>query len=176
SRSDLFHEAIPVEFREKMWAVMKQADRHVFQILTKRPENLAAMLPADWGDGYPNVWLGVSGETFETAWYRGRELHSVRAGVRFLSAEPWLETSREWDSHNWLGLTSLFNWIIVGGESGAGCRPMDERTARSLILAAALNEIPVFLKQLGGHPDARSHQKAVLGGRAWTEMPAGVPA
>lgn len=179
SRSDFFHEAVPTYFREWMWNVMKKADRHVFQILTKRPENVASMLPPDWGpNGYPNVWLGVSGETIDTIEERRHRLFQVPAAVRFLSAEPWLGTNvrselcPNGDTVDfYIGLLGAFSWIIVGGESGPHARPMDLETVRMMRDACVSMRVPFFLKQLGGHPDARSHEKAVLDGRTWTEMP-----
>ena len=171
SRSDLFHETVPREFRAEMWDVMREAKRHVFQVLTKRPENIPHMLPPDWGDGYPNVWLGVSGETFSWAQQRGDLLENVPSRVSFLSAEPWLEP-RFVGAHQYAELAErFFDWVIVGGESGPKCRPMAMDTARALIRGCEIADVPVFLKQLGGWPDARSHDKAVIDGRTWTEMP-----
>jgi protein gp37 len=172
SRSDMFHEAIPTDFRERMWAVMKQADRHVFQILTKRPENILGMLPSDWGSGYPNVWLGVSGETYATADVRAAYLDEVPAKVRFLSAEPWLETEVKSPTAYEALVLGSYDWVIVGGESGPHCRPMDLDSAEALIEGAHAAGAKVFLKQLGGHPDKRSHEKAVLACRRWEEYPA----
>ena len=353
SRSDLFHEAVPREFRAEVWDVMREAKRHVFQVLTKRPENIPHMLPPDWGDGYPNVWLGASVENQTNANRRIPPLLNVHARIRFLSCEPllgpvdlstWLKYSpingrnptprgdglqsryegrpeyrfegpglegccepRSWEREIisddrvptaeggapgtfWLspgeshvrfdtilrsgppiGLSPLqwpdtrridrqsqerpkvgqsakqprtsdaiwecgprascaqsratgptgrgqchgeanelsglgdsetqtrrgvvegyrgalrgvrqghlkdlpwpalgISWVICGGESGPRSRPMELDWARSLRDACAAVRIPFFLKQLGGWPDARSHDKAVIDGRTWTEMP-----
>lgn len=175
SRSDMFHEAIPPPFREKMWDVMRRANQHIFQILTKRPENILGMLPADWDsrdhEGYPNVWLGVSGETLGWAKNRGKILKEVPARIRFLSAEPWLEKWEGTHAEDYLSVADLFDWVIIGGESGPGCRPMDIRTASALKNAAVLSDVPVFFKQIGGHPRKRDHEEAILDGKRWTEMP-----
>jgi protein gp37 len=115
SMSDLFHEAIPDEYLRRVFDVMTRADWHVFQILTKRGARLAAMareLP--WS---PNVWQGVS---VENASYTSRIAHlrEVPAAVRFLSVEPLLGPIPQ------LPLTGI-HWVIVGGESGGGRRPVD---------------------------------------------------
>lgn len=171
SRSDMFHEAIPESFRASMWDVMRESRRHTFQILTKRPENIASMLPPDWGpSGYPNVWIGVSGETVALAIRRGTILHDTPAVVRFLSAEPWLET-RRMSVTDMDRVATLFDWVIIGGESGPHARPMDLEGASQIVRGCVANRTPIFVKQLGGHPDARSHEKATLDGRTWTEMP-----
>ena len=173
SRSDLFHEAIPAAFREEMWRVMREATRHTFQILTKRPENIAAMLPADWGDGYPNVWLGVSAEDESAMHHRGETLLLVPARVRFISAEPWLANLCHRDSLNDAARAalSLVDWVILGGESGHGARPMREIEARAVRDACVSAGVPFFFKQWGGAMDKRSHEAAVLDGRRWTQMP-----
>lgn len=174
SRSDFFHDAIPAEFRERMWAVMKQATQHTFQILTKRPENIERMLPSDWGGGYPNVWLGTSVE-HQAHDRRIRELLCIPAALRFLSAEPLLgqlALGRPEQVGSW---ADDVDWVIIGGESGAGCRPMDPDWARELRDYAVGLGIPFFFKQWGGHPDKRAHDSAVLDGRTWTEIPARLP-
>jgi len=169
SWSDWFHEAADA-WRDEAWDVIRATPRHTYQILTKRPERIAAHLPSDWGDGWPNVWLGTSIEN--QRWTtRLEELIAISARVRFVSAEPLLgpvdfgTISTPDELHNEL------HWVIVGGESGAQHRPMREEWARSLRDQCARAAIPFFLKQLGGHPDARAHEKAVLDGRTWTEMP-----
>jgi protein gp37 len=177
SRSDVFHEAIPAEFRKLMWSVMRDAKRHTFQILTKRPENIAGMLPPDWGDGYPNVWLGVSGETLDLARERGAYLFRTPAVVHFLSAEPWLEQIVLSEKHPretlnyYVASIALYDWVILGGESGPHCRPFDLDSARLVRDACAATGTPFFLKQLGGSPNKRSHELAVLDGNRHEEFP-----
>jgi protein gp37 len=170
SWSDWFHPAAD-EWRPAAWDVIQKTPQHTYLILTKRPEYARARLPADWGTGWPNVWIGVSGETIYQARKRGKILfYDVPAKVLFLSAEPWLERTHA-RAETWLGVVGPFDWVILGGESGPGARPMDEFTAKAMRDAAVLSDIPFFLKQLGGYPDARSHEKAVLDGRTWTEVP-----
>lgn len=136
SWSDWFHEdADP--WRDEAWAIIREtAALHTFQILTKRPERILERLPEDWGDGYPNVWLGVSIENRRFV-DRADILRETPAALRFISAEPLLgplapgpgETVHD-------GLLTLdlvgIDWLIVGGESGPKARPMNLGWARDL--------------------------------------------
>jgi protein gp37 len=118
SMSDLFHEAVADEFVERVFRTMSMARQHTFQVLTKRAARLA-----EWHAGHdefwnlPNVWLGVSVEDRRYGVPRIAVLRPVRAAVRFLSIEPLLEDIGKLD------LTDI-DWVIVGGESGRGARPM----------------------------------------------------
>ena len=164
SWSDFFiEEADP--WRADAWEIIRSTPQLTYQVLTKRPERIAAHLPPDWGEGWPNVWLGTSIESY-LRWQRMVPLSRVPAKVRFVSAEPLLGS---------LALSSFgsygIGWVIVGGESGPGARPMDPEWAREVRDLCVSEGIPYFLKQLGGHPDKRSHDKAVLDGRRWTEIP-----
>ncbi len=164
SRSDMFHEQIPPGFRDRMWSVMKEANRHTFQILTKRPENIPFMLPKDWGNGYPNVWLGVSVESRAQGSRVDLLLDEIPARTHFLSCEPLLGPVG-WDT------TEVPDWVIAGGESGPGHRPLELDWLRGIRDYCTQHDVPFFLKQLGGHPDKRANEKAVLDGRLWKEMP-----
>lgn len=149
--------------REKLWPLIAATPDLDWQILTKHPERIAANLPADWDEGYDNVWLGVSVESDETRW-RIAKLVEIPARVRFLSIEPML------------GPVNVFamdrvDWVICGGESGPGARPMDLDWARRLRDVCALTMTPFFLKQLGGVRDKRGHDDAVLDGRQHKEFP-----
>jgi protein gp37 len=170
SWSDFFHPAAD-EWRDEAWRIIRNTPHLTYQILTKRPERIEGHLPSDWADGYVNVWLGVSGETVAYARARGEILKTIPARVHFLSAEPWLET----DARTWreLGpLVEMFDWVILGGESGSHARKMDERSAEALAVASVLWEVPFFFKQWGGPVGAkRDHEDAVLNGRTWKEMP-----
>jgi protein gp37 len=179
SWSDFFHEAAD-EWRHEAWRIIRETPNLTYQILTKRPERIADHLPEDWGAGYHNVWLGVSGETLTHAIDRGAILSEVPARVHFLSAEPWLENTTTPDGMiptykknlAW-STVPMFDWVIIGGESGPHAREMDMESARQLRDACVLQGIPFFLKQLGGPVGAkRDHEKAVLDGRTWKEMPA----
>jgi protein gp37 len=175
SWSDWFHEdADP--WRDEAWDVIRQRPDLRWQILTKRPERIADHLPADWGDGWPNVWLGVSIENRRFV-HRADHLRAVPAAVRFISAEPLLgplvpsttsyladggdeldgmpygwHTTRhfgsKWSSDPGLDLTGI-DWIIFGGESGAGARKMYLLWVEDGIRAARTAGTAVFVKQLG---------------------------
>ena len=178
SLSDFFiEEADP--WREEAWRVIGETPYLTWQILTKRPERIKDHLPPDWGPGgYPNVWLGVSGEDIPSIEKRRHHLFKTPARVRFLSAEPWLQGNPLSELHPhgdnadfYVALLGAFDWVILGGESGPGCRPFDLESARLVRDACRSMSVPFYLKQLGGHPDKRDHEKAVLDGRTWTEVP-----
>jgi protein gp37 len=159
SMSDLFHEAVPDDFIHRVFAVMVKADRHVFQILTKRSErlaSLAARLP--WA---PNIWQGVS---VESARYTTRidDLRTVPAAVRFLSIEPLLGPIPN------LPLAGI-GWVIVGGESGPGRRPMAAAWAREIRDQCVRVAVPFFFKQWGGRTSKSGGR--VLDRKVWDGMP-----
>ena len=159
SMSDLFHEDVPADFVARVFATMDAAQRHTFQVLTKRSgrlASLAAVLP--WPG---NVWAGVSVESVDYA-RRIDDLRSVPAAVRFLSLEPLLGPLPELD------LTGI-DWVIVGGESGPGARPVDPDWVREIRDQCLSAGVPFFFKQWGG-----TRKKAagrLLDGRVWDEMP-----
>ncbi|MGQ9674384.1 MAG: DUF5131 family protein [Chloroflexota bacterium] len=160
SMSDLFHEAVPLEFIKDVFRTIETADWHTFQILTKRASRLSALA----GDlRWPaNLWMGVTIERQDYAW-RADHLRRVPCAVRFLSCEPLLGPLD-------LDLEGI-DWVIVGGESGPGARPMELDWSRRLRDQCLRAEVPIFLKQLGGAVDKRGRDKAVLDGRRWTEKP-----
>jgi protein gp37 len=163
SWSDWFHEGAD-PWRDEAWDVVRRTPHLTYQILTKRPERIAAHLPADWGTGYPNVWLGTSVENQRFA-FRIEYLKFIPAAVRFVSAEPLLGPlvlgGQAWE----------IDWLIVGGESGPECRPMREEWARSLRDECRTAGTAFFLKQLGGWPNKRGGDDATLDGVRYTEMP-----
>lgn len=177
SWSDFFHEDADA-WRSEAWDIIRRTPHLTYQILTKRPERIVANLPADWGlAGYPNVWLGVSVEN--QRWVsRISELHKVRCLTKFVSAEPLLGpldlTDQldldDVDSDSYL--IDAVDWVIAGGESGPGARPCDAAWLRKLRDDCTYHHKAFFLKQLGGHPDARAHEQAVIDGCRHTEMPA----
>ena len=140
SMSDLFHEDIPDDFIYRVFEVMQQAYWHKFQILTKRAERLATLGPRlPWPQ---NVWMGV---TVERDDYRHRIdlLRGTNAFVKFLSMEPLLSSVP--------GMNLLdIDWVIVGGESGPGARPMQQKWVESIQCQCGKREIPFFFKQWGG--------------------------
>ncbi|HSV72174.1 MAG TPA: phage Gp37/Gp68 family protein, partial [Chthonomonadales bacterium] len=159
SMSDLFHKDVPFDYVQRVFDVMRRAHWHRFQALTKRADRLAELAGAlDWA---PNVWMGV---TVESGDYRSRIdcLRQVPAAVRFLSLEPLLGPLDELDLRG-------IDWVIVGGESGPGARPMDSDWARSVRDQCAAAGVPFFFKQWGGVNKKRAGR--LLDGRAWDQMP-----
>lgn len=159
SLSNWFHEAAD-PWREEAWRVVRDCQHLRFQILTKRPGNIPDRLPADWGQGYPNVWLGVSIERNDYVW-RADVLREVPAQVRFISAEPLIGPLPD------LNLAG-FHWLIVGGESGPGHRFMDHAWARDLRDRAKAAGLAFFFKQSSA---ARAGVGDLLEGREWKEFP-----
>lgn len=192
AHADLFHEAVPDEWIDRVFAVMALAPQHTFQVLTKRSARMMAYMTSDWslrvygaieGDpagaaacGWlassaplPNVWLGVSAEDQRRADERVPDLLATPAAVRFFSAEPLLgsldlvntpfyDTPSSVSGRGYLrsvGAPADFihppklDWIIVGGESGPGARPMHPDWARSLRDQCAAADVPFHFKQHG---------------------------
>jgi protein gp37 len=157
--SDLFHEAIPDEFISRVFETMEQAKWHVFQVLTKRAERLAALAPRLlWP---PNVWQGVSVESAQYTW-RIPYLQAVPSVVRFLSIEPLLGLIPE------LPLEDI-HWVIVGGESGPRHRPVEPKWVRAIRDQCLTARIPFFFKQWGGRTAKIGGRR--LDGRIWNQMP-----
>ncbi len=160
SMSDLFHESVPLSFIESLFSTMEAAHWHVFQVLTKRADRLAELAPRLHWPG--NVWMGVTVEKQDYVW-RVESLRQVPAAVRYLSCEPLLGPLQ-------LDLTGI-HWVITGGESGPGARPMQIDWARSLRDQCQGAGVAFFLKQLGGAANKRGHERAVMDGRLWHELP-----
>jgi protein gp37 len=159
SMSDLFHADVPLSYVREVFDVMARAHWHRFQILTKRAERLEELgSQLDWT---PNIWMGVS---IETAEYRHRIDHLRRtpARVKFLSLEPLLGPLADLD------LCGI-DWVIVGGESGPGARPMASSWVADLRDQCRTANVPFFFKQWGGTNKKRAGR--VLEGRVWDEMP-----
>jgi protein gp37 len=159
SMSDLFHEDVPDEFIRRVFGVMRRADWHQYQILTKRAERLSEIGSlVDWPR---HVWMGVS---VESAQYQRRIDHLRRtpARVRFLSLEPLLGPLRD------LELQAI-DWVIVGGESGPGARPMEENWVLDIRDQCQEAGVAFFFKQWGGVFKSRTGRE--LEGRTWDEMP-----
>jgi protein gp37 len=177
SMCDVFedHPIIDAE-RTKLWPLIRATPHLDWLILTKRPERIAGNLPLDWGRGYANVWLGTSVESQEYL-ERAHDLVRVPARIHFLSVEPMLgpvylePVINAWHERG----SGTLDWVIVGGESGPGARPMEEEWVRDIVRECVTSRIPVFLKQLGGHPDKRGHERAMLDGKRYVEWPAPSP-
>jgi protein gp37 len=159
SMSDLFHKDVPLAYIQRCFAVMRQASQHTFQILTKRPERVAECAASlEWPD---NVWMGTSVERADYV-QRARVLKDVPARTRFLSVEPLLGPIPK------LPLQGI-HWVIVGGESGPGARPMEVGWVRQIRDRCVAHDVPFFFKQWGGVHKARTGR--VLDDRTWDEMP-----
>lgn len=152
SWSDWFIEQADL-WRKDAWQIIKETPHHTYQILTKRPERILECLPDDWGNGYDNVWLGVSVES-DREKHRIETLAKVPAKIRFISAEPLIGPV---DLNPLMAtLESKFHWIILGGESGNNTgkhryRPCEESWIMNLINVSNRAGIKVFVKQLGTH-------------------------
>ena len=159
SMSDLFHKDVPLDFVLKVFSVMKEASWHTFQVLTKRAERLLELDPVlEWT---PNIWAGVSVERSD---YRFRidHLRQTRAYTKFLSLEPLLGPLPN------LNLDGI-HWVIVGGESGPGARPLQAEWVVDIRDQCLMAQTPFFFKQWGGAQKKRAGR--LLENRTWDEMP-----
>ncbi len=163
SMSDLFHKDIPVEYIDRVFDVMERADWHVFQVLTKRSSILKRYVDKRYKGGCapPHIWLGVSLENASQV-SRLKHLQEAAASVRFLSIEPLLGP---------VGAIDLAGiaWVIVGGESGPGHRPIEVDWVRSVRDQCRAATVPFFFKQWGGHRPKTGGR--LLDGRTWDQRP-----
>ncbi|KQO80350.1 DUF5131 family protein [Rhizobium sp. Leaf262] len=162
SMSDLFHNDVPVEFIHRVWLVMKEANHHNYQILTKRPDRMAAVLRSQGFDILPNVWLGTSVEN-DGVIERLDFLREVPAAVRFVSYEPLIGSVANGNLNN-------IHWAIVGGESGPNARPINQQWIDEIFDQCAVSGAAFFFKQWGGinkKAAGRTYRQ-----RTWDEMPA----
>jgi protein gp37 len=168
SMSDLFQDEIPDEFIVKVGQVMKKANWHTYQVLTKRSKRMATLLGEHLGFAaqLENIWWGVSVEDREYGLPRIDDLRCAPAKIRFLSIEPLLED---------LGTINLegIHWVIVGGESGPGARPMKKEWVISIMKQCRKAKLPFFFKQWGGVRKRESGR--LLNGRTFDEMPTVTP-
>jgi protein gp37 len=159
SMSDLFHEKVPLEFIQKVFATMNGTPQHTYQVLTKRADRLKELSPKlKWG---PNIWMGVSVES-EHYLSRIDNLRRTRAKTKFLSLEPLLGPLDDLDLNG-------IDWVIVGGESGPGSRTMKREWVRSIRDQCIEEGVAFHFKQWGG-----TNKKATgrtLDGRTWDEWP-----
>jgi protein gp37 len=159
SMSDLFHEDIPIDFIREVFSTMERAHWHTFQILTKRSERLRELASGlQWPS---NVWMGVSVEDDEVR-HRLDDLRQVNAAVRFLSLEPLIGPLSD------LNLQGI-HWVIVGGESGPGARPMEPEWVLDLRDQCRAVTVPFFFKQWGGVVKKRNGRQ--LEGKTWDQLP-----
>lgn len=159
SMSDMFHKDVPSEFILQIFEVMTQADKHTFQILTKRSHRLVELdVQIKWPD---NVWMGVSVENQDYL-YRVDHLRVTNARTKFLSLEPLLGPLPD------LNLANI-DWVIVGGESGPKARPLREEWVTDIRDKCEEANVPFFFKQWGGTLKKKTGR--ILEGRTWDEMP-----
>jgi protein gp37 len=159
SMSDLFHEEVPADYIGKVFAVMRKANQHTYQILTKRSDRLVELDPIlGW---QKQIWMGVSVENQKYT-YRIDDLRKSSALVKFLSLEPLLGPLANLDLNG-------IDWVIVGGESGPGARPMDGSWVKEIRDQCKKADVPFFFKQWGGFNKKKTGRE--LEGRTWDEMP-----
>lgn len=164
SMSDLFHERMPYSYLVKCFDIMKRANWHIYQILTKRPERMQEFVEA-YGDIPDHVWLGTS---VEMSLYKKRidVLRNIDVKIRFISFEPLLGP---------IGKVNLsgISWVIVGGESGPNHRPIEKDWVRELRDTCKDQKVAFFFKQWGGFTPKAGGR--TLDGRTWDEYPTIVP-
>lgn len=160
SMADLFHDEVPLAFIQEVFSVMRETPRHIYQILTKRADRLLELSPdLDWA---PNVWMGVSVENSDVLW-RVDRLRSTAASTKFLSCEPLLGSLHSLDPTG-------IDWVIAGGESGPGARPMSPDWVREIRDICVDAEVAFHFKQWGGPVKSRTGR--TLDGRTWDDLPA----
>jgi protein gp37 len=202
SMADFFDNQVEPQWRAEAWDMIRVTPNLTWLVLTKRPQNIAAMLPDGWGQGWPNVWLGTSVENQDEADRRIPVLLSVPARKHFLSCEPLLGPV---DLHSKLCRETgscpvcpvcfcAIDWVIVGGESGPDARPMNPQWARDIHAQCITSGAAFFFKQWGEwasvsevpgpgehftFPDDRSVRRVgkvragrMLDGQQWSEVPA----
>ncbi len=159
SMSDLFHKDIPLEYIKQVFDVMKRAHWHRFQVLTKRADRLAELSSQlEWS---PNIWMGVSVESQKYT-HRIDDLRETGAKVKFLSLEPLLGALKKLDLRK-------IDWVIVGGESGYGARPIKEDWVIDIREQCVQANVAFFFKQWGGVNKKKTGR--LLEGKTWSEMP-----
>lgn len=165
SMSDLFHEGVPESYIRQVGDVMRRADWHTYQVLTKRAARMQRLLSGSlrWMGELPNVWFGVSVEDRAYGLPRVHTLRQTPAQVRFLSVEPLLEHLGDLDL---MGI----GWVIVGGESGPGARPMRQDWVTAIQRQCRSQGVAFFFKQWGGV--RKSEAGRTLNGRTYDEFPA----
>lgn len=165
SMSDLFHEGVPDPYVNSIVDVMRRADWHIYQVLTKRSERMTEYLKTWVLDTQimSHVWWGVSVEDRKYGIPRIEHLRAAPVAVRFLSIEPLLEDLGDVDLRD-------ISWVIVGGESGPGARPMDQAWVERIFWQCREQSVPFFFKQWGG--TRKKTTGRMLHGRTYDEMPA----
>lgn len=165
SMSDLFHTAVPDSFIINVASIMMEANWHTYQVLTKRAERLRDLLsgPLAFASQSPHIWWGVSVEDVKHGIPRIESLRRAPALTRFLSVEPLLEDLGQID------LTGI-DWVIVGGESGRGARPIKKEWVLSVLKSCRKRSVPFFFKQWGGVNKKKNGR--MLLGKTYDQFPA----
>jgi protein gp37 len=161
SMSDLFHTEVPEQFIRRVWDIMEATPRHTYQVLTKRPDRMAAVLSSRDFKLLPNVWLGASVED-DRVLHRIDELRTVPAAIRFISFEPLIGSVAG-------GSLAGIHWAIVGGESGPQARPMDPRWIDEIYDLCTDADAAFFFKQWGGRNKKATGR--TYRGRLWDSLP-----
>jgi protein gp37 len=164
SMSDLFLEEVPTEYIARIGRIVRAANWHTYQILTKRHERMRDLLSGElnWMSSLRNVWFGVSVEDREHGLPRLESLQHTPATMRFLSIEPLLEDLGRLDLRN-------IDWVIVGGESGHGARPMEKDWVLSILRQCEAAGVPFFFKQWGGVHKSKAGRH--IDGRTYDDVP-----
>ncbi|HXR45809.1 MAG TPA: phage Gp37/Gp68 family protein [Candidatus Limnocylindrales bacterium] len=164
SMSDLFHEGVSDEYIEKVCRVMLAANWHTYQILTKRADRMAALLQGKLrkAANASHIWWGVSVENRTHGLPRIAKLRNTKPTIAFLSIEPLLEDLGKLDLRG-------IHWVIVGGESGPGARPIKASWVRNIRAECRVHNIPFFFKQWGGV--RKSETGRMLDGKTYDGFP-----
>jgi protein gp37 len=164
SMSDLFQSEVPANYICAVGEVMKRSPWHIYQVLTKRSQRMREVLTSELQDvaASSHIWWGTSVEDRKYGLPRIEDLRNTPVAVRFLSVEPLLEDLGEIDLQG-------IQWVIVGGESGSGARPMKSDWVRSLMEQCRRNDVPFFFKQWGGVRKKLAGRE--LDGRTFDEFP-----
>jgi len=159
SMSDLFHKDVPVEFIKQVFEVMNKASWHTFQVLTKRSDRLVELAPElNWTD---NIWMGVTVESQDQK-HRIADLLKTPAKIKYLSIEPMITEVKP------IPLKGI-DWVIVGGESGPGARPIEEKWVTYIRDKCIESKVPFFFKQWGG--TNKKEAGSLLEGEYWKQYP-----
>lgn len=149
SLADVFDNQVPSEWRRDLFWMIRETPNLDWLLLTKRPQNIAKMLPEEWGDGWPNVWLGTTVENRDEEGRRGGILRRVPAAVRFFSMEPLLEPV--------IPYLDGIHWVIVGGENGPGARDMPADWVQAIKDSCELSGTAFFMKQMARKAPIPAH-------------------
>jgi protein gp37 len=164
SMSDLFQDEVPEDYIEDVVRVMVEANWHTYQVLTKRSDRMRKLLSGRlrFATMHRHIWWGVSAEDKQYGLPRIHHLRAAPAAVRFLSVEPLLQDLGDFD------LTGI-HWVIVGGESGPGARPMEQAWVERLLRLCTKADVAFFFKQWGGVHKSKTGR--TLHGRTFDDMP-----